>query len=199
MSRNSGMMVKLIFEALISDSPLALSGFTPCSCDSRADPFQTQPLRSIVKERFLFVTVQHIQGPSHPHCKQIPSTQHHRPMGCNGSSQFTMQDAVEDWRKHQEKKVWTWAVAMHKSDSLIKRGCALLSPCFASHNEFSKKGSRCRALVFNLPLLWDWTCVFWREWGKLLTRKINKKTTQPFIGNAGKKKKRQLLTCVLLE
>lgn len=96
MSRNSGMMVKLIFEALISDSPLALSGFTPCSCDSRADPFQTQPLRSIAKERFLFITVQHIQGPSHPHCKQIPSTQHHRPMGCNGSSQFTAQDAVED-------------------------------------------------------------------------------------------------------
>lgn len=104
MPRNSGMMVRLIIEALVSDSPLALSGFTPCSCDSRADPFQTQPLRSIVKERFLFVTVQHIQGPSHPHCKQIPSTQHHRPMGCNGSSQFTMQDAVEDWRKHIKKK-----------------------------------------------------------------------------------------------
>lgn len=35
-----------------------------------------------------------------------------------------------------------------------------LTPCFASHKKFFKRGSRCRALAFNL-LLWDWICVSW--------------------------------------
>lgn len=143
MSRNSGMMVRLIIEALVSDSPLALSGFTPCSCDSRADPFQTQPLRSIVKERFLFVTVQHIQGPSHPHCKQIPSTQHHRPMGCNGISQVTAQDAVEDWRKHIKKKSLDLSCGnTHKCEHAFKTEPTPLAVCSPGTLHFG--GAKCQ-------------------------------------------------------